>query len=111
MGQNERDHKRKDLLTTKDRGRHISHYIEKARSAIYLSKSSEKPLPTLDVYQRLAIKRPEAATVWQKQLEAVSDTQCQNIFARIPSSEISETATEFALALLKLNKTRFQAML
>ncbi|TAL43150.1 MAG: phosphatidylinositol kinase [Methylovulum sp.] len=111
MGQNEPDNKRKELLTTRDKGRHISHYIKKAHSAIYLNKSADKPLSTLGVYQRLAIKRPEAATVWQHQLEAVSDTQCQNIFARIPPSEISETAIEFALALLKLNKTRLQAML
>lgn len=34
MGQNESDSKRKELLTTRDRTRHISHYVEKARSAI-----------------------------------------------------------------------------
>jgi len=111
MGQNEPDNKRKELLTTRDKGRHISGYIEKARSAIYLNKSAIKPLSTLDVYQRLATKRPEAAMVWQHQLATVSDAQCQTVFDRIPPSEISEIAVEFALVLLKLNKTRLQAML
>jgi len=111
MGQNEPDNKRKELLTTRDKGRHISGYIEKARSAIYLNKSAIKPLSTLDVYQRLATKRPEAAMVWQHQLAIVSDAQCQTVFDRIPPSEISEIAVEFALVLLKLNKTRLQAML
>ena len=106
MGQNETDSKRKELLTTKDQGRHISRYIEKARSAIYLNKSEQKPMLTLAVFQQLATKRPEAARLWLQRLGDISPEQCQNVFNRIPQSEISETAIEFAMTLLELNKKR-----
>ncbi|MGZ8173632.1 MULTISPECIES: phosphatidylinositol kinase [Methylobacter] len=106
MGQNENDTKRKELLTTKDKGRHISHYVEKARSAIYLNKSSPKPMLTLSVFQYLAKIRPQAAKIWRQQLGDISAEQCQNIFNMIPPSEISETAIEFAMTLLDLNKNR-----
>lgn len=104
MGQNESDAKRKDMLTTKDTGRHIRNYVKKARSAIFLKKSEDKPLHTHSAFQRLATKRPESAKVWLKRLGDISPEQCQNIFTRIPSSEISETAIEFAMKLLELNK-------
>ncbi len=106
MGQNEQDAKRKELLTTRDRGRHISRYIERARSAIYLNKTDRKPPTTLGVFQKLATKNPEAAKVWIRKLGDISSEQCQEIFNRIPPSLIGETAIEFALTLLKLNKER-----
>lgn len=106
MGQNESDSKRKELLTTKDQGRHISHYVKKARSAIYLKKSEQKSLLTWCVFQRLAAKRPESAIVWLQRLGDITPEQCQNVFNRIPTAEISETAIEFAMTLLELNKKR-----
>lgn len=106
MGQNESDSKRKELLTTKDQGRHISRYIEKAHSAIYLNKSETKSLLTLAVFQQLATKRPQAARLWLQRLSDISPEQCQNVFNKIPPSEISETAIEFAMTLLELNKKR-----
>jgi hypothetical protein len=104
MGQNENDAKRKELLTTKDRGRHISNYVKKARSAIYLKKSENKPLLTFSAFQLLATKRPESAKVWLKRLGDINPEQCQNVFNSLPPSEISETAIEFAMKLLELNK-------
>jgi HipA-like C-terminal domain len=106
MGQNEHDGKRKEMLTTKDTGRHISSYVKKARSAIYSKKSQNKPLLTFSAFQLLASKRPESAKVWLKRLGDISPKQCQNVFNRIPPSEISETAIEFAMNLLELNKQR-----
>jgi hypothetical protein len=106
MGQNEQDAKRKEMLTTKDAGRHISSYVKKARSAIYLNKSEQKAMLTWDVFQWLAAKRPKSAKVWLQRLGDISPEQCQNVFNRVPPSEISETAIEFAMELLELNKQR-----
>lgn len=106
MGQNESDDKRKELLTTKDQGRHISRYIEKARSAIYLNQFETKPLLTLDVFQQLAAKRPRAAQFWLQRLGDISSEQCQNIFNRISPTEITTTAAKFAMKLLELNRNR-----
>ncbi len=107
MGQNESDAKRKELLTTKDRGRQISHYIKKARSLIFLNKFELKTMLLLDVFQLFADKRPESVKVWLERLGDIKPEQCQNIFNKIPPSiEISETAIEFAMKLLELNKKR-----
>ncbi len=106
MGQNELDAKRKVLLTTNDKGQHISHYITKARSAIYATKSDNKPLSTLAVFQQFADKSPKAARFWLQQLDDISDEQCQTIFTKIPETEISEVAISFAMKLLSLNKQR-----
>lgn len=106
MGQNEKDEKRQELLTTNDQGRSISHYILKARSAIYLSKSERKPLLTINVFQEFAKRRPKSADLWLQRLNDISLDQCQNIFNRIPPTEISEITIKFALKLLELNKER-----
>jgi hypothetical protein len=105
LGQNEADARRKQRLTIHDQG-HINHYVQKARSAIYLRKSDQKPLSTVEVFKRAAARRPEAAKLWQQRLGDITKTQCLSIFERIPDSEISATAIEFAMTLLELNKQR-----
>ncbi len=106
MGQNERDGKREEMLTTNDQGRSINHYILRARSAIYSGKSEKKPLLTLDVFHQLAEKRPKSAKLWLQRLNDISLDQCQSIFNRIPPSEISAVAAKFSIKLLELNKKR-----
>jgi hypothetical protein len=106
MGQNERDAKRHEMLTTRDTGRQISRYIERAHSAIYLNQLEVKPLSTLDIFQHFAAKRPQAAQLWLQRLGDISSEQCQNIFNSIPPTEITTTAAEFAMKLLELNRNR-----
>lgn len=106
MGQNEVDETRRERLETRDRGRHISHYIRKARSAIYERKTDAKPLSTIDAFKLAASKNPRAAQVWLKQLEAITCKDCQAIFEQIPPADISQTAIQFALTLLELNRNR-----
>ncbi|MDX8127977.1 phosphatidylinositol kinase [Methylomonas sp. OY6] len=106
MGQNETDQVRKDRLKSRDPRRHISAYVEKARSAIYLNKTEQKPLSTVRVFEMAAERSPNAASCWREMLGDISKQQCLAIFEKIPSSEISEAAIEFAVALLELNKQR-----
>lgn len=106
MGQNEKDAKRYELLTTRDKNRHISHYITKARSAIYAKKSDNKPMLTLEAFQQFGKKRPEAAKFWLQRLSDISTQQCEAVFVKIPETEITKTTIEFSLKLLELNKKR-----
>ncbi|ATG91412.1 phosphatidylinositol kinase [Methylomonas koyamae] len=106
MGQNETDKKRKTRLTSSDPRQRINAYIEKARSAIYLNKSEPKPLSTVDAFRQAASRSPKAAKYWQSKLADVSNGQCLEVFERIPKSEISDMAIEFAMTLLVLNKLR-----
>ena len=106
LGQNETDFKRAEMLSTKDKGRHISHYVTKARSAIYETKTAKKSMTTVAAFEFLANKRKNATQFWKQRLQEISIEQCTAIFEQIPKTEISETAIEFALAMLELNKTR-----
>jgi len=106
MGQNETDAVRKDRLTTKDRGRHISTYVTKARSAIYDSKTSKKALLTLELFVKAAERSPDAAKIWLDQLNQVSEKACQSLFEQLPDSEITPLAKQFAIKMLELNKQR-----
>jgi hypothetical protein len=106
LGQNETDFKRDEMLSTKDKGRHISHYVTKARSAIYETKIAKKSMTTIAAFEFLANKRKNAAQFWKQRLQEISIEQCTAIFEQIPKTEISETAIEFALAMLELNKKR-----
>lgn len=106
MGQNESDATRQDRLMTRDRGRHISAYITKARSAIYDRKTSKKALLTLDLFIKAAGKSPNAAKVWLDQLQQIPGNACQNLFEQLPDDEITSLAKQFALKMLELNKQR-----
>lgn len=106
LGQNETDENRRIRLTTADAGRHICSYVTKARSAIYESKISAKPLLTLDLFRKAAERSPKAAKAWLEQLRNVPDNVAQEIFDQLPPAEISPIGKEFALTMLKLNKSR-----
>lgn len=106
MGQNEKDAKRHELLTTRDKNRHVSHYITKARSAIYAKKSDNKPMLTLDAFRQFGQKRPDAAKFWLQRLSSISAQQCETVFMKIPETEITKKTIEFSLKLLELNKER-----
>lgn len=61
---------------------------------------------SFDAFQLAARKQPEAAEVWLKRLQLITRSDCQSIFNQIPLTEISETAIQFALTILELNKKR-----
>jgi hypothetical protein len=106
LGSNETDKNRKDRLTTRDKGRSMEHYVERARSAFFLSPSNPKPLSTLDAFHRAGKMRPVAARVWLESLASVCRQDVQMLIEQIPGHLISEVAIEFALRVLDLNKQR-----
>lgn len=106
MGQNETDGTRQDRLSTKDRGRHISAYVTKARSAISEGKTSSKPLLTLELFQKAAAKSPQAAKSWLARLRQIPDNAVKTLFEQLPLDEATPVARQFALTLLALNKQR-----
>lgn len=106
MGQNETDANRQDRLNTRDRGRHISAYVTKARSAIYDSKTSGKPLLTLDLFAIAAARSPAAGKVWLDQLRQIPENAVRHRFDELPEGEITPTTRQFALTLLTLNQQR-----
>lgn len=106
LGRNESDEARADRLTTKDKGRSVEVYVERAKSALYKVPSSSRPLSTLEAFQEIARFRPVAAKYWATKLGGLSFQDIETILTNIPSNEMSEQARVFALKMLKLNIER-----
>ena len=106
LGRNELDAKRLDRLTTNDKGRNVRAYVNRAKSAFYLTNASTKPLTTLDAFIEAARIRPEAARYWQRQLSAIKPEDFAAILAEIPDTEISAPARDFACRMLEINTRR-----
>ncbi len=106
LGSNETDESREDRLTTRDKGRSIERYVERAISAFYSSPSSNKPLSTLDAFREAGRIRPEAADSWLERLKRVSLQDIVRIFEQIPQERITPVAIAFAQRMLELNRQR-----
>jgi len=109
LGAHETDANRYDRLTTRDTGRSMQHYIERAASAFYASPTDTRPMPTLDAFREAGLRRPRAAQAWIARLERLSAQDIEAIFAHIPSDWISAVAKDFAIRMLALNSQRLLA--
>jgi len=106
LGRNESDETRLDRLKTKDKGRSVEAYVERARSALYKSSKSVKPLTTLRAFNEAARLRTVAANYWLSRLAELSFNDIEAIFSNIPSNEMSGLAREFAMKMLEINIER-----
>jgi len=106
FGRNVTDDERWERLTTKDTGRSMSHYVNRARSAFYLDQDAHRPLSTLAAFQQAASKRSEAARYWLNKLETVSPDDVESVILKVPADEMSKIAKEFTWTILNLNKQR-----
>ena len=106
LGRNETDETRIERLTTKDKGRSVQAYVERARSAFFESRTSAKPLKTLEAFREAVKIRPAAAAYWRDRLAAVDPTQYRDILDEIPGTEISAPARDFACRMLEINAKR-----
>jgi hypothetical protein len=111
LGRNELDSRRKNRLITNDSGFSVSAYVEKCYSALYAKDSDKKTLKNFDVFCEAKWRYPDAARVWLNNLAKVSSNDTLELFERIPSHRISETAIEFAQKILELNQKRLLKLL
>ncbi|MCA1626270.1 MAG: HipA-like protein [Acidobacteria bacterium] len=101
-----RDIERRERLTTKDRNRTIEAYVAKGRSAIFGNETDTKPLSLIEAFQAASRHNPDASKIWLEKLHGVTIGTLREIFERVPEERISETAKEFALRLLAVNRRR-----
>ena len=106
LGRNESDDARSDRLMTKDSGRNVETYVKRARSALYKTAKSGKPLTTLEAFDEAARLRPDAAKYWLSKLAGLSFSDIETILNSIPFSEMSDLARAFALKMLEVNTKR-----
>lgn len=106
LGRNERDEIKRIRLETNDKPRSIERYIERARSALYSTPNSSRPMFTIEAFEAIAKIRPKAALFWQKRLKSVLVSDTVNIVNKIPNKVMTETSREFTIKLLELNRER-----
>lgn len=108
LGRNENDEARKDMVSTKDTRRHISAYVERAKTPFYTFSPPRKNVSTLDAFLGAGQLSPAAAEAWIDTLDLIDQSWLENVFSDIPISLISDVAAEFAVKLVLLNKGRIQ---
>jgi len=106
LGCHETNENRRRRLETRDSGFNISSYIKKARSALYFDINHTKPLTTLDALHYLSVRRKLAAREWLERLANITADNCEQVFYKIPATEINDFEQTFALRVLELNKKR-----
>ncbi len=110
LGREISDKQRKNRLTTQDKGYSINSYIEKCDSALYDKEEDQKPLTTLDAFSLAASCSPNGAKAWIEQLNKISTEQIKDVFQQFPDGWITEPTIEFALKILKVNRTRLLSL-
>jgi len=106
LGRNETDSRRHEMLHTKDKNRSVEAYVSRARSALYPEDASTKSLLTLDAFITAARFKPSAANFWVNRLYELNITKLCEILDRIPETEISQLAREFACEMMQKNRLR-----
>ncbi|MCY4420883.1 MAG: hypothetical protein OXC42_06475 [Gammaproteobacteria bacterium] len=110
LGRNESDLKREERLVTKDKGRSIETYVERAKSALYSTPFSLKPLTTLGAFEAAAKISPDAARYWVEKLMNIDAQNYAAILKNIPDQEITEWGRKFAIRMLDLNAERISQL-
>ena len=106
LGRNETDQARAERLKTRDKGRSVEAYVERARSAFFATPSSPRPLKTLEAFREVARIRPAASDYWLKKLAEIDLENYRKILMKIPNPEISAPARDFAYRMLEINTGR-----
>ena len=106
LGWNVPDKIRAERLRTKDVRWSMERYVEKAHSAFFSSKNSDRSLSTIEAFREAARLRPAAGKAWLAQLAQVSQEAVCDIFAQIPSERITSAGIAFASRMLELNQQR-----
>ncbi|MHB1233599.1 MAG: HipA domain-containing protein [Burkholderiales bacterium] len=106
LGRNETDQVRMEMLGTRDSGRSVEAYVERAKSALFATPASANPLKTLEAFLEAAKIRPDAADYWVGRLANIDREQFGAILAEVPDSVISAPARDFARRMLEINALR-----
>ncbi|HEY4697897.1 MAG TPA: hypothetical protein VIH29_07815 [Gallionella sp.] len=106
LGRNETDTVRTEMLATRDRGRSVEAYVERAISALYATPPGPKPLGTLEAFAEAAKIRPDAAAYWMGRLANINLEEFRGILEEVPDTDISAPARDFACRMLEINRQR-----
>lgn len=106
LARNESDEERYLRLNTKDRGRQIPQYVQRALSQFHNPTNNKKRIKLLDAFLTYGLKEKNAALAWLNQLEVnVTREVIVSIIDKVPQELMSTVAKEFTLQLVLCNRT------
>jgi hypothetical protein len=105
LGRNETDATREDRLSTRDAGRSVEHYVQRAKSSFFPA-TGDDVLSTLAAFQESAKIRGPAAQYWLGILGSCPLARFEQIFADLPPEVLSNKAREFAFEMIRINRRR-----
>lgn len=91
-------------LATKDARFSVGSYALKARSALYKTASSSKPLSCIDAFEAFSEHKKAARSIWLENLNSVDTNAVFRILERVPKGLMSDVSKEFAAAFLNATK-------
>lgn len=103
LGRELTDSKRNARLSTNAPDRSVEAYAQRARSALYLDGTSNKPMSTMAAFREAGQRRPGAAHMWIDHLHGVPVTRLDDIVVRVPEEMMSAEAREFSRRMLRYN--------
>jgi len=91
----------------RQRAQTVAGYLEKeeGRSRIYAAEHETKPLHPLQVFVQARKKFPEAAEAWINRLATIEISRFEAIISQVPSQIMSQSARDFSLCVIQLNRT------
>jgi hypothetical protein len=113
LARNETDQRRKQILTTRDKGASIEAYVQKAKSALFpLSAPGSKvrSLFTVEAFEFAWRARPDAGNVWRERLASIPLENIKDTIGQVPDKYMTPVAKEFTERLLKTNRDRLLAL-
>lgn len=102
------DENRQMRLTTTDRRQTVAAYAARCKTPFsgVVGEKEKRRLSTHDVVAMIVERCPKEAQYWIARLGKIEMRDVEKIFSRVPSSRLSRTSADFALALLNENRQR-----
>lgn len=107
MGRELSDEKRKERLTTKDRGYAVRAFAERAKTP-FRDENTTKKLTTIEALLRVLSAKPSFRSPCLQKIECLTRPVIEEVFLNVPSCCISEVAREFAIRLVQENIQRIK---
>jgi hypothetical protein len=109
LGRELPDEQKEERLTTKDKFRTVSAYVDRNRSAFYATQEDKRTASTLVAFQIAAKLCPGAAEGWLSRLQSLDHDKLEEAFGAIPGQLISKISCQFGISMLAEGKKRLLA--
>ncbi len=106
LARNLSDEERHERLTSKDERRRVPYFAARARSALFATATSAKPLTTLAAWRAFAAQVPGDAAISCARLAALKSVEVEAVLDQIPPDRMSAVCRRFTLDLLQENRQR-----